>query len=73
MTDEDKTSDDDYDVPDRNTTVSADDLLGERPGTLICAECETKMPIESGESWRQCDCGHSWRVFCTPAEMMDEL
>lgn len=72
MSDDKSEPDTSYDVPDRST-VSPDDLFGDRSGTLACAECEETMPVKSGSSSMECECGHSWRVMCVPAGMMSEL
>ncbi|GGC49914.1 hypothetical protein [Haloferax sulfurifontis] len=60
-----------YDVPDRST-ISPEELIEARPGTLVCHECEEEMHIKTGSSSHDCECGHSWRVICVPAGVMDE-
>lgn len=56
-----------YTVPDRSTRISPDDLTAAKPGTWVCDECEDGIRVEAGSSVK-CNCGHSWRVSCVPAE-----
>jgi hypothetical protein len=74
MMPDDKTEPDtSYDVPDRSLSVSPEDLSGVKPCTIACPECEVEMSTTSGSESVECDCGHSWKVDCFPAEDMDAL